>query len=206
MFDVTMGSYDGAEVCELVGLFILNILAKHLGKSNVGLYRDDGLAIVKGKNGRHADTIRKKLHNAFQQIGLTITAQVNHQIVNFLDITLNLNNGKFAPFRKPNNQPQYVNSHSNHPPSIIKQIPKSINQRLSYLSSDQQSFDRSKPVHESALKQSNYDFPLQYSDRDATKPSPTTKRKRHRNVIWYNPPVQQICQIKYCPKFPSTHR
>ncbi len=187
MFDVTMGSYDGAEVCELVGLFILNILAKHLGKSNVGLYRDDGLAIVKGKNGRHADTIRKKLHTAFQQIGLKITAQVNHQIVNFLDITLNLNNGKFAPFRKPNNQPQYVNSHSNHPPSIIKQIPKSINQRLSYLSSDQQSFDRSKPVYESALKQSNYNFPLQYSDRDATKPSPTTKRKRHRNVIWYNP-------------------
>ena len=51
MFDVTMGSYDGAEVCELVGLFISNILAKHLGKSNVGLYRDDGLVIVKGKNG-----------------------------------------------------------------------------------------------------------------------------------------------------------
>ena len=29
LFDVTMGSYDGAEICELVGLFILN----HLGKS-----------------------------------------------------------------------------------------------------------------------------------------------------------------------------
>ena len=25
-FDVTMGAYDGAEVCELVGLFILNRL------------------------------------------------------------------------------------------------------------------------------------------------------------------------------------
>ena len=24
LFDVTMGSYDGAEICELVGLFILN--------------------------------------------------------------------------------------------------------------------------------------------------------------------------------------
>ena len=29
LFDVTMGSYDGAEICELVGLFILN----HLGNS-----------------------------------------------------------------------------------------------------------------------------------------------------------------------------
>ena len=66
MFDVTMWSYDGAEVCELVGLFILNI-----SKSNVGLYRNDGLAIVKGKNWRHADSIRKKLNTAFQQIKTT---------------------------------------------------------------------------------------------------------------------------------------
>ena len=27
-FDVAMGSYDGAEVCELVGLFLLNDLFK----------------------------------------------------------------------------------------------------------------------------------------------------------------------------------
>ena len=30
-FDVTMGSYDGAEVCELVGLYILDILTKEFG-------------------------------------------------------------------------------------------------------------------------------------------------------------------------------
>ncbi len=87
-----------------------------------------------------------------------------------------------------------------HPPSI-KQIPKSINQRLSYLSSDQQSFDRSKPVYESALKQSNYNFPLQYSNRDATKPPPTTKRKRHRNVIWYNPPFSKSVKSNIARNF-----
>ena len=37
-FDVTMGSYDGAEVCELVGLFILNGLGSTYGKENIGLY------------------------------------------------------------------------------------------------------------------------------------------------------------------------
>lgn len=47
LFDVTMGSYDGAEVCELVGLFILTNLGKKFGKDNSGLYRDDGLATVK---------------------------------------------------------------------------------------------------------------------------------------------------------------
>ena len=74
-----MGSYDGADVCELVGLFILNFLSEHLGKKNVGLYRDDGLAIVKGKNGQLVDIVRKKLHTIFQQTGLKITAQVNHK-------------------------------------------------------------------------------------------------------------------------------
>ena len=52
LFDVTMGSYDGAEICELVGFFILNHLAKTFGKENIGLYRDDGLAIIKNRSKR----------------------------------------------------------------------------------------------------------------------------------------------------------
>ena len=46
LFDVTMGSYDGAEVCELVGLFLLSKLQPLLGVNRVGLYRDDGLSYV----------------------------------------------------------------------------------------------------------------------------------------------------------------
>ena len=34
-FDVTMGSFDGAEVCELVGLYLLNRLVPLIGKSSV---------------------------------------------------------------------------------------------------------------------------------------------------------------------------
>ncbi len=37
LFDVTMGSFDCAEICELVGLFILNNLATKYGKDNIGL-------------------------------------------------------------------------------------------------------------------------------------------------------------------------
>jgi hypothetical protein len=47
LFDVTMGSHDGADICELVGLFILNHISKKFGKENIGLYRDDGLALIK---------------------------------------------------------------------------------------------------------------------------------------------------------------
>jgi hypothetical protein len=47
LFDVIMASFDGAEISELVGLFILNHLGKRFGKGNSGLYRHDGLAIIK---------------------------------------------------------------------------------------------------------------------------------------------------------------
>ena len=43
-FDVTMTSYDGAEVCELAGLYLLNLLTNEFGKHNIGLYRDDALS------------------------------------------------------------------------------------------------------------------------------------------------------------------
>ena len=46
LFDVTMGSYDGAESCELVGAFLLHKIKEKYG-NNFGLHRDDGLGITK---------------------------------------------------------------------------------------------------------------------------------------------------------------
>ena len=49
-FDVPMGSFDGAEICEIVGLYLLHsITQKRKGIVNserIGIYRDDGLIIV----------------------------------------------------------------------------------------------------------------------------------------------------------------
>ena len=47
-FDVPMGCFDGVEICELVGFFILNQLGSVIDKNNIGLYRDDGLGIFCG--------------------------------------------------------------------------------------------------------------------------------------------------------------
>ena len=47
LFDVAVGAYGGAEVCEIVGLFLLNNLANKFDKNSVGLYRDDGLCADK---------------------------------------------------------------------------------------------------------------------------------------------------------------
>ena len=82
-----MGSCDGAEICELVGLFLLNNLAERFGKERVGLYRDDGLLILKATGGRQADQARKDLHRMFNEFDLEVTAQINNHQVNFLDIT-----------------------------------------------------------------------------------------------------------------------
>ena len=59
-FDVTMGSNDGAEICELVGLFILLKLKDTFG-NNIGLYRDNGLVLLETKSGRLSDKARKEL-------------------------------------------------------------------------------------------------------------------------------------------------
>ena len=45
-FDVTHGSFDGAETCEIVGSFLLSTINKQYD-SNFGLYRDDGLGVTK---------------------------------------------------------------------------------------------------------------------------------------------------------------
>jgi len=37
-FDVAMGSYVGVEVCEFVGLFLLNELSKLIPNDDIGLY------------------------------------------------------------------------------------------------------------------------------------------------------------------------
>ena len=41
LFDVTLGPYDGAEVCELVGTFLLDKISVKYDKNNTGLYRDN---------------------------------------------------------------------------------------------------------------------------------------------------------------------
>ena len=47
LFDVTTGAYQGEEVFEIVGALLLHQLSKKNDKKNIGLCRNDGLAIFK---------------------------------------------------------------------------------------------------------------------------------------------------------------
>ena len=76
LFDVTMGVYDGAEVCELVGIFILHQLSRIYIKNDIGLYRDDGLAVFRNTSGPHAEKIKKHFQNIFHKNNLSIIVNV----------------------------------------------------------------------------------------------------------------------------------
>ena len=74
-FDVSMGAYDGAEVCELIGIFMLSLLSKHINKNHIGLYRDDGLAILKNTSDPEAEKLKKKLQKLLKENDLDIIIQ-----------------------------------------------------------------------------------------------------------------------------------
>ena len=89
IFDVAMGAYDGAEVCELVGTFLLEKISKICNKSNIGLYRDDGLSIFRNKSGTQLEKMKKNLQRLFKEYDLEITAESNLKMA-LLDLTINL--------------------------------------------------------------------------------------------------------------------
>ena len=67
-FDVTVGSYNGADTCDLVGSFQLSQLQNL--DVNIGLYRDDSLTISNAAL-RGAENIKKEKCRVFNQNGLT---------------------------------------------------------------------------------------------------------------------------------------
>ena len=103
-----MGTYDGAEVCELVGSFLLYALSLKYNKTNIGLYRDDGLTVVKNVSGAHCEKIKKEFQKLFRQYGLKLIIKCNLKIVDFLDVTLNLTNSTYKPYHKPNDEMRFV--------------------------------------------------------------------------------------------------
>ena len=197
-FDVTMGSYDGAELCEFIGIYILSKLCTIVNKDDCGLYRDDGLMIQKYINGQKIDQLRKKIIKVFKEIGFKIDIETNLKIVDFLDITFNLMNGSYRPYKKPNDTLLYINKNSNHPPQIIKELPKIINDRLSRNSSDAEIFHASKVEYETALRNSGYkNVNFQYSLRNNN----NNQRNRQRNIIWFNPPFSQTVSTNVAKRF-----
>ena len=109
--------------------------------------------------------------------------ECNLKTVNFLDVTFDLTNDIYKPYQKANHNPLYINKNSNHLPCILKQLPVSIEKRLSETSSNENVFNDAAKLYNDALKESGFNYNLKYSKHLAKmlrqKPRKTEKGKSY---------------------------
>ena len=124
------------------------------------------------------ETIKTILQKTFKDFGLEISAESNLKIVNYLDVTLNLNDGSFRPCDKSDDIIQYINKEFNHPPNLIKHLPASIEKRLSNNSFDEKIFQESAIYYEDSLNKAGFINKLAYQaqiTRKTKQKSPTER-------------------------------
>ena len=198
-FDCSMGAFDSAECSDLVGLFMLEKLVKITGHGNGGLYRDDALLALKG-SGPQIEQIKKKIIQLFKSNGLAIEMGNTSTKTEFLDIMLDLGKQTYEPYNKPNHKIKYIDSRSNHPAIIKKNLPKMIEKRISLLSSNESIFDKHKSVYEKALKEAGFkDGKIKYQKPNGSitsEASKKSKRNRTRDVVWFTPPYSENVATK----------
>ena len=129
---------------------------------------------------RQLENIKKQLCSIFKQEGLSITVTANMKGVNFLDVTLDLRSGLYKPYNKPNDTPLYVHKNSNHPPSILKNLPAGINKRLSSLSANEEIFKQATPTFQEALQKSEHNHNSKFEPPPPATPSPTSKKNNRK--------------------------
>ena len=139
------------------------------------MYRDDGLGVT-SSTPRQQEKLRQRIVKIFADQGLKITITINQRVVNYLDVTLDLETGLYRPFRKPGDRPLYVSALSNHPPQILKNLPAGIERRLSDNSASKEIFDNAAPIYQAELDRCGYKHKLEYNPREIN----PSKKKRTR--------------------------
>ena len=105
-------------------------------------------------------------------------------------MTLNLNDGSFKPFDKPDDIIQCINKKSDHPRGLIKYLPASIENRFSNNSSDGKVFQESAIYYEDASNKAGNIDKVFYHVLSAS--IQENKNKNHqRNVTWFNLPYSK---------------
>ena len=195
-FDVGMGSFDGAECCDLVGLFLLSKLADLPMEG--GFYRDDAL-FVSSLKPKENNRVVEKVKSIMQENGLEIKAKCNAKVANFLDATFDLASSRCLPYRKPGQVIEYIHVDSNHPRHVLKNTVAEVSKRLSALSSSKQIFDNAKGPEQEALRRAGYTEELTYQPEEEVVQA--RRRRRRRQVIWFNAPFCRSVETKVGHRF-----
>ena len=138
-----------------------NILTFQLDAAMVVKW-DDGLSIFRNLSRPNIERKKKEIIKIFNSFGLSITVTTNVTSTNYFDVNFDLTNNIYKPYRKPNDEPVYINRHSNHPPNIERQIPWSVSSRISNISSNQSIFNSSIPMCKEVLTKSWLNDDLTY--------------------------------------------
>lgn len=86
LFDVTNGAYDEAEVCELVGTFVLYQHCQKFDKKDSSLNGNDGLVVHTNISRPKSVKTTKTFPALFLQNDLKIVFQYNMQIIDYLGV------------------------------------------------------------------------------------------------------------------------
>ena len=111
---------------------------------------------------------KKQIVKIFKEFGLFITVKCNLKSVDFLDVTFDLYDNLYKPYRKPNNKFTYINKKLNNPKNVQKQLPKSIANRRPDASSSKDVFGKSISISQHALSESGFKEELKYTPTDTT--------------------------------------
>ena len=121
------------------------------------------------------------------------------KVVNYLDVIFNLNEGTYKPYTKPKNEIKYIRKNSNLSPILIRQIPLSIESRLSTGSFNEKIFQQAVTPYQKALQNSGYRHRLTYKRSKSNNNSTNInkiKRNRKRQIICLNPPFNLKTKTK----------
>ena len=211
-FGVTIGSYMGAEACEICTIFLLAKIKETLPTVNAGCFRDDGLLVTKARP-QQIEQQKKLLCDMFGRHGLGIKASANLKKTDFLDVVLDLNQNRYGPYRKPGDTPVYVSNKSDHPKKVLGNVPVGVNKRLSVISSDREMLMAAAPSYQKSLKEAGYDHILEYDenalnnmyneddDENNNNNGNRKKRKRNRNLTYFTPPFSMSVKTKIGREF-----
>ena len=73
LFDVTMRSYNGTEICELARIYLFYRLNNVIDKNGAGLDRDEALAAINNSNVPKLDRLMKDINTLFKEESLLFT-------------------------------------------------------------------------------------------------------------------------------------
>ena len=127
--------------------------------------------------------LNKKFQTLSKEKDLEIIVQCNLKITNYLDITFNINDGSYHPYRKPNKETNYIHVKSTTPHQSLNTFHDQL-KKDSQFCHHQKIFFRSQPITMKNVYKI-VDIKLSYNINNQMKRIVT---KRKCNIIWFKQP------------------